>query len=97
MFRLKSNRANIDELGIGCNPDAIISGNVLEDKKVGLHIAYGKSNHFKGGTVDSDVHQDIVYAKGCPIEATSVVLINQDDSKIQVVKNSEIQYNLVEK
>lgn len=46
-------------------------GNVLYNEKLGLHVAFGKSDHFKGGTVgDKDfndsrkaVHIDRVYLK----------------------------------
>jgi len=95
LFSENPTRRNIAELGIGCNPNAVVSGNVLEDEKVGLHIAYGTSSHFTGGTVTSDMHEDIVYAKGCPIEGTSVVLNLANGKKVEIIKNSEIQYNLL--
>lgn len=74
-------RANVAELGLGCNPSAVVCGSVLEDEKVGLHWAYGRSEHL-GGVTGPDafrdprnvVHQDIVYAPGCPIEADRLVL-----------------------
>ncbi|MCK4996571.1 MAG: hypothetical protein KAR55_06745, partial [Thermoplasmatales archaeon] len=87
-------RKNIAELGIGCNPKAIVTGNVLEDEKVGLHIAYGTSTHFDG-KVQSDTHLDIVYAKGCPVEGTSVKLVNEDGSKIELIKDSQLRYDLL--
>jgi hypothetical protein len=89
-------RRNIAELGLGCNDRAVLSGEVLEDEKVlGLHWAYGRSEHL-GGTVGvgsfSDpshvVHQDIVYAKGGPIEISSVVLVNEDGSTEQIMRDS---------
>jgi hypothetical protein len=93
-FNEKESRKNIAELGIGCNPNAVVSGNVLEDEKVGLHIAYGLSCHF-GGKVDSDVHLDIVYAKGCPVEGKTVTLISEDGSKIDIIKDSQLRYELL--
>ena len=87
-------RRNIAELGIGCNPKAVVRGNLLEDEKVGLHIAYGISTHI-GGKVKSDMHYDIIYVKGCPIEGTKLTLINKDGSKTELIKNSLLQYNLL--
>ncbi|MBI2575713.1 aminopeptidase [Candidatus Woesearchaeota archaeon] len=57
---LKSkNHRNIAELGIGTNPNAIITGNVLEDEKVmgTVHIALG-NNAFFGGKVNVPFHVD---------------------------------------
>ena len=50
---------NIAELGIGTNPNAIITGNVLEDEKVmgTVHIALG-NNAFFGGKVNVPFHVD---------------------------------------
>jgi aminopeptidase len=87
-------RRNIAELGIGCNPKAVVTGNVLEDEKVGLHIAYGMSTHL-GGKVKSDVHDDICYSKGCPVEGTTVHLINGDGPKIEIIRNAMLRYNIL--
>jgi len=88
-------RRNIAELGIGCNPEAIVRGLTLEDEKVGLHIAYGMSAHLHG-KVKSDLHIDIVYAKGCPIEGTTLTLFNKDGwSSTELIKNSKLRYNLL--
>ena len=87
--------ANIAELGIGCNPNAVITGNVLEDEKVGLHIAYGMST-FIGGKVKSDMHQDICYSKGCPVEGTTVVLMHKDGSKTELIQDAMLRYELLE-
>ena len=93
-FNEKDTRRNIAELGLGCNPKAIITGNVLEDEKVGLHIAYGMSSHL-GGKIDSDIHQDICHSKGCPIEGINLKLINKDGSKIELIKDAMLQYKLL--
>ena len=93
-FIEKDSRRNIAELGIGCNPNAIVTGNVLEDEKAGLHIAYGSSVHL-GGKVMSDVHQDICYAKGLPIEGISLKLINGDKTIIEIIRDAALQYDLL--
>jgi hypothetical protein len=95
-FAQNDSRRNIAELGIGCNPNAVVTGNVLEDEKVGLHIAYGMSNHL-GGKIQSDMHQDICYSKGCPVEGTRVVFINADGSNTEIIRHSQLQYSLLEK
>jgi leucyl aminopeptidase (aminopeptidase T) len=87
-------RRNIAELGIGCNPNAVVTGNALEDEKVGLHIAYGMSTHL-GGKVTSDVHEDICYSKGCPVEGTTVVLLNTDGYKTEIIRNAMLRYDLL--
>ncbi|WP_175059174.1 aminopeptidase [Thermococcus sp. 2319x1] len=50
---------NIAEFGVGTNPKARISGNILEDEKVfgTVHIALG-SNHDFGGHVKAPIHLD---------------------------------------
>jgi leucyl aminopeptidase (aminopeptidase T) len=87
-------RRNIAELGIGCNPHAVITGNVLEDEKVGLHIAYGMSAHL-GGKITSDMHYDICYAKGCPVEGTTVDLVQRDGSKLEIIHNAMLRYDIL--
>lgn len=94
-FSENETRRNIGELGIGCNPKAVVTGNILEDEKVGgLHIAYGTSAHLYG-KVKSDVHQDICYPKGAPIEATTLLLISKNGTKIELIKDAKLRYDLL--
>ncbi|MDO9068248.1 MAG: aminopeptidase [Deltaproteobacteria bacterium] len=53
------NGLNVAEFGIGINPRAQITGNVLEDEKVlgTIHIAFGDNSGF-GGKVKVPSHQD---------------------------------------
>jgi hypothetical protein len=63
--------ANVAELGLGILADYGVRpvGETLLDEKLGLHIAFGRSNHFPGGTVGPDdfsrpdrvVHIDYIY------------------------------------
>jgi leucyl aminopeptidase (aminopeptidase T) len=93
-FMENDTRRNVAELGIGCNPNAVITGNVLEDEKVGLHIAYGMSTHL-GGKIKSDVHEDRCYAKGCPVEGTTVTLVHPDGSKTEIIRNAMLRYDVL--
>ena len=88
------NRRNIAELGIGCNPQACVIGNVIQDEKVGLHIAYGNSDHI-GGKVESDIHYDLVYAKGCPVEAVKVFLYT-DSEEFLLIDSSELKLDILD-
>jgi leucyl aminopeptidase (aminopeptidase T) len=82
IFATDPARANIAEVAFGCNDRAVVTGSVLEDEKAGFHWAYGRSDHL-GGTVgaaaflrpDTVVHQDIVYAKGNPIQVAEAIVI----------------------
>ena len=95
-FQENNCRRNIAELGIGCNPNAVVTGNILEDEKVpGLHIAYGMSTHI-GGKVTCDMHQDICYPKGAPIEATSLILIDENDTRTEIINNNGLRFDLLE-
>jgi leucyl aminopeptidase (aminopeptidase T) len=95
-FAENETRRNIAELGIGCNPEAVVTGNILEDEKVsGLHIAYGTSSQL-GGKVDSDMHMDIVYARDCPVAATTLTLINRDSTQTEVIKDTNLRYEILE-
>ena len=86
-------RTNIAEVAFGCNEWAQVTGNVLEDEKAGFHWAYGRSEHL-GGTVGVEafispemvVHQDIVYAKGNPIQVAEATLVG-DDGRTRVIRN----------
>ena len=95
-FEENDTHRNIAEFAIGCNKKAVITGNILEDEKTsGLHIAYGMSTHL-GGKIESDMHIDIVYSKGCPVEATTVTLIFEDGKKLEIIQNAELRYELLE-
>ncbi len=95
-FEENETRRNIAELGIGCNPAAVVTGNPLEDEKVrGFHIAYGMSSHL-GGKVDSDMHMDIIYARECPIAATTLTFINEGGIPIELIKETRFRYDLLE-
>ena len=96
-FTVDQARRNIAELGLGCNNKAVISGSLLEDEKVlGLHWAYGRSDHI-GGTVGvadfSDpkyvVHHDIIYPKGGRIEIASLVLEYEDGTSEEIIRDSQ--------
>jgi aminopeptidase len=54
----------IGELGIGINPSARITGNMLEDEKaIGTaHIAFGNNEDF-GGINNSKIHRDFLISK----------------------------------
>lgn len=90
-------RSNIAEFAFGCNPLAVVWGNVLEDEKAGFHWAYGRSEHLTGGTVSPAdfrgpeyvVHQDIVYANGSPISIRLVELEDADGQTHRVIHEGE--------
>lgn len=58
------NGTNLAEFGIGTNPKAKITGNILEDEKVlgTAHIAFG-TNTAMGGNIQTTVHLDSVFDK----------------------------------
>jgi hypothetical protein len=86
---------NVAELGLGVNESAVITGNILEDEKViGMHWAIGRSDHI-GGSVGPDdfqkpenvAHRDFVYPKGGPIEISSLVLIFEDGTREEIIRD----------
>jgi leucyl aminopeptidase (aminopeptidase T) len=89
-------RANIAEVAFGVNEKAEVTGAVLEDEKAGFHWAFGRSDHL-GGMVGVDefrsaetvVHQDIVYAKGNPIQIEAADLIHPDGRRVTVIADGE--------
>lgn len=95
-FELEPARRNVSELGLGCNELAIVTGNVLEDEKAGLHWAYGRSEHL-GGTVGPEafakpeyvVHRDIVYARDCPIGIADLFLRYEEGDEELIMKDSD--------
>ncbi len=55
--------AIIGELGIGLNPKARITGNLLEDEKAGktAHIAFGNNENMPSGQNTSNTHRDFLF------------------------------------
>jgi nucleotide-binding universal stress UspA family protein len=53
----------IGELGIGLNPGACLTGNLLEDEKAGrtAHIAFGNNEDMGGGRNRSKTHRDFLF------------------------------------
>ena len=54
----------IGELGIGINPKACITGNMLEDEKAlgTAHLAFGNNSDFPGGgNNNSKIHRDYLF------------------------------------
>jgi len=51
------------EFGVGLNPKARLTGNLLEDEKVGgtLHIAFGANEDMPGGQNKSKTHRDFLF------------------------------------
>ena len=96
VFEVDPARRNVAELGLGCNPRAVVTGNVLEDEKAGLHWAYGRSEHL-GGTVGPDafkrpeniLHTDIVYAADSPIGVSRLVLEFPEGSTEDIIRDGQ--------
>ena len=93
-FSVDPARGNVAEVAFGCNDDAKVTGNVLEDEKAGFHWAYGRSDHL-GGVVGLQafrspatvVHQDIVYAKESPIAVSCADLVQATGHRIAVIRD----------
>jgi leucyl aminopeptidase (aminopeptidase T) len=76
----------IGELGIGVNPGARITGNMLEDEKsLGTaHIAFGNNADFPGGGKNnSKIHRDYLFYH------PSVEVCYTDDSKKFLIKHGQ--------
>lgn len=92
---------NIAELGLGVLGGFNIApiGEILLDEKLGLHIAFGRSDHFTGGTNGASkwhdpskmVHIDRVYVKGLQpsITIASCQLEMADGSYFDLMKDGE--------
>jgi aminopeptidase len=76
----------IGELGIGLNPGARITGNLLEDEKAGetAHIAFGNNTEMPSGKNDSRTHRDFLFYKPT-LEVTF-----KDGHKECFIKNGKI-------
>lgn len=71
----------IGELGIGVNPGAVITGNMLEDEKAlgTAHLAFGNNADFPGGgNNNSKIHRDYLFYR----PTIDVVYNNRSSRKI---------------
>lgn len=75
----------IGEFGIGLNPQAKLTGNLLEDEKAGgtAHIAFGNNIDMPGGRNNSKTHRDFLM-KGPTIEVRY-----KDGTKATLIKNGK--------
>ncbi|MCW8824500.1 MAG: aminopeptidase [Ignavibacteriaceae bacterium] len=76
----------IGELGIGVNPGAVITGNMLEDEKTlgTAHLAFGNNEDFPGGGKNkSKIHRDYLFyrptIKVLYINGTSRLIMNKGE------------------
>jgi len=79
----------VGELGIGVNPGAVITGNMLEDEKTlgTAHIAFGNNEDFPGGGKNkSKIHRDYLFYHPT-IEVTYL-----DKSKRVIIKKGEFSF-----
>ena len=75
------NAYQLAELGIGLNPLAQVSGNVLEDEKVlgTCHLAVGDNSSYPGGTNVCSIHMDGIILKPSLTIGSTLVL---DDGQL---------------
>lgn len=81
----------IGELGIGVNPGARITGNMLEDEKAlgTAHIAFGNNADFPGGGKNhSKIHRDFLFYK-----PTIEVSYTEGKSKM-LIKNGDFVFQI---
>ena len=78
------NARNIGELGIGLNPQAVISGNMLEDEKAfrTCHFAIGENYD---GDAPSLIHFDGI------VKNPTITICYTDGSEAMVLKDGELQ------
>jgi len=93
-------RGNLAELGLGVLADFGVSpiGEVLLDEKLGLHLAFGRSEHF-GGQVgpgnfsrpEAVMHQDHVYLRELQprVNAARVVLTRTDGTSLDLIRDGD--------
>jgi len=76
----------IGEFGIGINPKARITGNLLEDEKAGrtAHIAFGNNETMPGGKNKSKTHRDFLFHK------PTIEVVYEDGSKRTVMKDGDV-------
>lgn len=91
---------NLSELGLGVLGDFGLDpiGEVLLDEKLGLHIAFGRSEHFGGqvgpedfSSPDAVIHIDRVYIKAIQpdVQVARVDLKMEDGSTVALMRDGE--------
>jgi aminopeptidase len=81
----------IGELGIGVNPGAAITGNMLEDEKAlgTAHIAFGNNEDFPGGGMNkSKIHRDYLFYR----PTIEVTYLNETKKIIMKKGRAELQF-----
>jgi len=97
-------RGNLAELGLGVLADFGVTpiGEVLLDEKLGLHLAFGRSEHFGGQVGPSDfsrpeavMHQDHVYLRELQpmVNAARVVLTRTDGTSLDLIRDGDYVIN----
>ncbi|MDG6220280.1 MAG: aminopeptidase [Candidatus Thermoplasmatota archaeon] len=76
----------VGELGIGLNPNARITGNLLEDEKAGktAHIAFGRNTEMPGGRNFSQTHRDFLF------HLPTMTVTYEDGSQAVLLKDGEV-------
>ena len=77
----------IGEFGIGLNPGARITGNLLEDEKAfrTIHIAFGNNEEMPGGRNRSQTHRDFL------VKNPTVTVTYRDGREKILIREGEIQ------
>ncbi len=77
----------IGELGIGLNPGARITGNLLEDEKAfhTIHIAFGNNDEMPGGENPSETHRDFL------TKNPTLVVTYKNGSQRTLIEDGEVQ------
>jgi len=44
----------------------------------------------------NDMHRDICFPKGAPVEATSLILIDENDKRTELINNDGLRFDLLE-
>ncbi len=76
----------VGELGIGLNPGARLTGNLLEDEKAGgtAHVAFGNNTDMPGGKNTSRTHRDFLF------RAPTIEITYADGTKAVPVLNGRV-------
>jgi len=86
LLSIDKDAKTIGELGIGLNPKARLTGNMLEDEKAAktAHLAFGNNLDMPGGKNPSDMHLDMLFHR------PTMEITYMDGSKRVVMKDGEL-------